>query len=65
MNPVQQTTVDLLKAEGFAVTQTLREIVRMVRGADIRVIKEDGTVIRGHHAELPPKERRREVNRGR
>lgn len=59
MTPSQQTTVDQLKSEGFTVTQTLREIVRMVRGADIRIVKADGIIIRGHHHSLPPKARRK------
>lgn len=58
MTPSQTNTVAQLKAEGFEVTQTLREIIRMVRGADIRIVKQDGMVILGHHHELPPKARR-------
>jgi hypothetical protein len=59
MTAAQQATVDQLKSEGFTVTQTLREIVRMVRGADIRIVKADGIIIRGHHHSLPPKARRK------
>ena len=46
MTPTQEAAVNQLKAEGFEV-QSLTGIVQLKRGADIRVVRQDGSVIRG------------------
>lgn len=49
MTPAQQKTVDTLAAEGFQVIVEGRDIVRVTRGADRRVVMADGKQKRGHH----------------
>lgn len=49
MTPAQQKTVDTLAAEGFQVVVEGREVVRVIRGADRRVVMADGTQKRGYH----------------
>ena len=49
MSPAQQAVVVQLRADGFTLTLEAREIVRLTRGADRRVVLQDGTTKRGHH----------------
>lgn len=49
MTPAQQQTVSSLRAEGFTVIAKAREIVRLTKGADKRVVMQDGSQRRGHH----------------
>jgi hypothetical protein len=46
-----------LQSQGFALTQELKDAVRMARGADIRIVMSDGTTKRGHHESRPHKEK--------
>lgn len=52
MTPAQEITVAQLKSQGFAQVVEGREIVRMTKGADRRVVFADGTQKRGHHIEF-------------
>lgn len=45
MTTNQQTVVTQLKKDGFEI-QSLTGIVRLKRGADIRVVRQDGSVVR-------------------
>jgi hypothetical protein len=54
MTPSQTKTVAQLKADGFAV-DSLANIVRLARGADIRVVRQDGSVVRGRRHEAKVK----------
>lgn len=49
MSPAQTKTVESLRAEGFIVSALNKEIVRLVRGADKRIVMADGTQKRAHH----------------
>jgi hypothetical protein len=49
MTPAQQTTVNQHKSEGFTVILEAREIVRLTKGADKRLVLPDGSVKRGNH----------------
>lgn len=49
MSPAQTKTVEALRAEGFIVSACNKEIVRLVRGADKRIVMEDGTQKRAYH----------------
>jgi hypothetical protein len=55
MTPSQTNTVAQLKADGFEV-QSLANIVQLKRGADIRVVRQDGSVVRGrrHEGKVKP-----------
>jgi endonuclease V-like protein UPF0215 family len=55
MTPIQAMAVERLKNQGFTLTQELKDAVRMVRGADIRIVMQDGMTKRGHHASRPYK----------
>jgi len=57
MTPPQAMQVARLQSQGFALTQELKDAVRMVRGADIRIVFADGTMKRGHHESRPHKEK--------
>lgn len=57
MTPPQAMQVARLQSQGFALTQELKDAVRMVRGADIRIVMSDGMTKRGHHQSRPHKER--------
>lgn len=52
MTRVQKQTVDALVADGFAVIVESKEIVRVTRGADRRVVMADGSQKRGYHVEF-------------
>lgn len=52
MTPNQQRTVDQLKLEGFQVIAISKEIVRLTRGADRRVVMADGSQNRGNHVDM-------------
>lgn len=49
MSPAQTKTVESLRAEGFIVSALNKEIVRLARGADKRIVMADGTQKRAHH----------------
>lgn len=52
MTPMQRQSVDALRADGFAVVVVSKEIVRMTKGADRRVVMADGSQKRGYHVEF-------------
>lgn len=52
MSQAMQRTVNQLKLEGFQVIASAREIVRLTRGADRRVVMADGSQRRGHHIDM-------------
>lgn len=52
MAPAQRVTVTQLKAQGFEQIAEGREIVRMTKANDRRVVFADGTQKRGHHIEF-------------
>lgn len=52
MTPAQRVTVTQLKAQGFQQIAEGREIVRMTKANDRRVVFADGTQKRGHHVEF-------------
>jgi hypothetical protein len=52
MTPAQQITVDQLKSQGFELIVEGREIVRMTKGSDKRVICQNGSQKRGNHADM-------------
>lgn len=52
MTPEQKATVATLKAEGFSVIVEGKDIVRVTRGADRRVVMADGSQKRGYHVEF-------------
>jgi hypothetical protein len=51
MSPAQRRTLTQLQAQGFTLVVEAREIVRVSRHGDHRVIFTDGTQKRGHHVE--------------
>lgn len=52
MTRLQKQTVDALVADGFAVVVEGKDIVRMTKGADRRVVMADGSQKRGYHVEF-------------
>lgn len=52
MIPAQERTVSQLKSEGFQIIASAAEIVRLTRGADRRVVLQDGSQKRGHHTDM-------------
>lgn len=52
MTPAQQATIATLKAQGFELIIDAKEIVRMTRFGDRRVIFEDGSQKRGYHVDM-------------
>ena len=52
MTPAQQRTLDTLKREGFALVVEAREVIRVTRNGDNRVILRDGSQKRGHHVDV-------------
>lgn len=52
MTPAQQRTLQQLEREGFRKLAEGREIVRVTRNGDNRVIMRDGTQKRGHHVDF-------------
>ena len=51
MTPNQRKTVTQLVADGFRVVLAAKEIVRVTKGADCRVVMQDGSQKRAHHRE--------------
>lgn len=51
MTPNQRKTVNDLVADGFRVVLAAKEIVRVTKGADRRVVMQDGSQRRGNHIE--------------
>lgn len=49
MTPLQQSSVDRLKAQGFAVVERCYSCVRLTKGADARLVLRDGTTKRAQH----------------
>lgn len=52
MTRLQKQTVDALVADGFAVVVEGKDIVRVTKGADRRVVMADGSQKRGYHVEF-------------
>ena len=51
MTPLQRATVNQLVADGFKVVETCRDIIRLTKGADARLVRQDGSQMRANHAE--------------
>lgn len=51
MTPLQRATVNQLVANGFKVVETCRDIIRLTKGADARLVRQDGSQRRAHHVE--------------
>lgn len=51
MTPLQRSTVQTLQAEGFQIVLQAKDIVRMTKGADKRLVRADGSVKRANHVE--------------
>ena len=51
MTPNQRKTVDQLVSEGFRVILAAKDIVRVTKGADKRLVRADGSQRRGNHIE--------------
>jgi ethanolamine ammonia-lyase small subunit len=49
MTDAQRNTVNQLVAEGFSVVLAAKDIVRLIKGADKRVVMQDGSQKRAHH----------------
>ncbi len=49
MTPAQTKTVEGLQSEGFTISAKGKEIVRLTRGADKRIVMADGTQKRAYH----------------
>lgn len=49
MTLAQCKTVEALKAEGFTISAEGKDVVRLARGADKRIVMADGTTKRAHH----------------
>jgi hypothetical protein len=49
MTPIQTQTVNTLKSEGFQVVEINRDIVRLTKGADARLVRRDGSQKRAQH----------------
>lgn len=52
MTPAQVRTLQQLERQGFRKLAEGREIVRVTRNGDNRVIMRDGTQKRGHHVDF-------------
>lgn len=52
MTPAQRDTLNRLQRERFTVVCEGRDIVRVTRNGDHRVIMRDGTQKRGHHIDF-------------
>lgn len=57
MTPAQRVAWEQLERQGFRIVVESRDIVRVTRNGDNRVIMKDGTQKRGHHVD-PSTERR-------
>jgi len=51
MTPLQRVTVNQLVADGFKVVETCRDIIRLTKGADARLVRSDGSQKRANHVE--------------
>lgn len=49
MTPLQAKTVESLQSEGFTISAKGKEIVRLTRGADKRIVMADGSTKRAYH----------------
>lgn len=49
MNLAQLKTVEALRAEGFTISAEGKDVVRLARGADKRIVMADGSQKRAHH----------------
>lgn len=45
----QEKVVASLVAEGFQIVETNRSIVRLTKGSDARLVRQDGTIKRAQH----------------
>lgn len=52
MTPAQQRTLQQLQRQNFKVICRSRDIIRVTRNGDNRVIMRDGTQKRGHHVDF-------------
>lgn len=52
MTPAQRVTWQQLERQGFTLVIEAREVVRVTRNGDNRVIMSDGRQKRGHHVDL-------------
>lgn len=51
MTAAQRTTVNQLVADGFKVVENCRDIIRLTKGADARLVRPDGSQKRANHVE--------------
>ncbi len=51
MTAAQRATVNQLVADGFKVVETCRDIIRLTKGSDARLVRPDGSQRRAHHVE--------------
>ena len=51
MTPTQCATVNQLVADGFKVVTASVEVVRLTKGADARLVRQDGSQRRANHVE--------------
>ncbi len=49
MTPIQKQNVESLTSEGFQIVEVNRDIVRLTRGPDARLVRQDGVVMRAQH----------------
>ncbi|MBX8528532.1 hypothetical protein K5D32_02595 [Pseudomonas cichorii] len=51
MTAAQRITVENLQSAGFQIVVGAKDIVRLTKGADRRIVMADGTQKRAHHQE--------------
>ena len=51
MSPAQRKIVEELQREGFQIVENCTDIVRLTNGADKRLVRADGSVMRANHIE--------------
>lgn len=49
MTPIQQQVVQEHEAEGFQIVSVERDVVRLTKGADARLVRQDGVIKRAQH----------------
>lgn len=49
MTPQQRDTVNALKAEGFKVVEDCTDVVRLSKGSDKRLVRQNGQQMRANH----------------
>lgn len=49
MTAAKLKTVEALRAEGFTISAEGKDVVRLARGADKRIVMADGSQKRAHH----------------